>query len=287
MDAAVDAFRDDEDEDDEGNKRSLADKYLENTAKNIRDNLNPLAMIPLLKEVSSLWGGYSVNRLEMASIDSLVKSAKMWTQDKYSLPYKFRNTAVSIFELTGIPMKNVLRELDTAVRTVGNAVGGYHYGEYLLEKCHHNIANSDNRSKFYKHYTDALLAGDEAAAAMIRNDMVINGIPYDNIISKGYQAEKSVAFSEARKLIASGTSDEAKKLIRQLAKKYDKQYTTLWKAVKDGDDVPEETYDFKDLQKAIRKGEDTELIEDYLTEYGGYSEEDLEEAIKLLTEKYK
>ena len=285
----VDAFRDDEDEDDEGNKRNIADKYLENTLENIRDNLNPLAMIPLLKEVSSLWNGYSVNRMEMESIDSLVKSAKMLAQDKYSLPHKFRSLASSICEMTGIPMKNVLRELDTIARTVGNAVGGYHYGEYFLEKCRHNISNSDNRSVFYKHYTDALLAGDEKAAAMILEDMVVNGIPYDNIVSRGYQKQKEVAFSEARKLIAAGKADEARDLIRNLAKKYDKKYTTLWKAVKGGDSAsaPEETYDFKDLKTAIRKDQDTELIEDYLLNYGGYSEEALEEAVKMLTEKYK
>ena len=179
--------------------------------------------------------------------------------------------------------------MTSLVRTAGNLVGGHYYADYAVDKMKYNISNSANRSIFYKHYTDALLAGDTAAAEAILADMVINGIPYDNIVSKGYQKQKEAAFSEARKLIAAGKADDAKKLIRQLANQYGKKYTTLWKAVKSGDpaDVPEETYDFKDLQKAIRKGEDTELIEDYLTEYGGYSEEDLEEAVKLLTEKYK
>jgi hypothetical protein len=124
---------------------------------------------------------------------------------------------------------------------------------------------------------------------MILADMVANGIPYDNIVQKGYQKEKEKAFSAARKLIADGKDDEAKKLIREMAKKYDKKYTTLWKAVKDTGSAaePEETYDFDDLKKAVRKGEDTELIEDYLTEYGGYSEEAMEEAIRMLTEKYR
>ena len=285
----VDALRDDEDEDEEGNKRSLPDKYLENTIENIGDNINPLGMIPVVKEVQQLWGGYSVNRMEMASLTSLVNAAKMWTQNKYSFAYKFKTTVESISDVTGIPLKNVLREMDTVVRTVGNAIGGVYYGEYLLEKAHYNISNPDNRSKFYKHYTDALMAGDEAAADMILEDMVVNGIPYENIISKGYQVQKEAAFSEARKLIAAGKTEEAKSLIRKLAKQYDKSYTTLWKAVKSGDPAnePEETYDFKDLQMAVKKGKDTELIEDYLTEYGGYSEESIEEAIKMLTEKYR
>ena len=297
----ADMIRDDEDEDDEGEKRSLWDKYRDSLIEwddsrkifklkgNIVSNINPLGMIPYAKELSSMIQGYDVNRMEMASLAEFVKTAKKWTQGKYSYPYLIKETAEDISELFGIPVKNALRDIFSLVRTAGNIVGGYYYEAYMVDKMKYNISNSANRSVFYKHYTDALLAGDEAAADKILMDMVINGIPYDNIISKGYQAEKDVAFSEARKLIATGKADEAKSLIKKLAKKYGKKYTTLWKAVKNGDsaDVPEETYDFKDLSSAVRKGEDTELIEEYLTEYGGYSEEDLEEAIKLLTEKYK
>ena len=285
----ADMIRDDEDEDEEGEKRSLWDKYRDAAVGNVVDNINPLGMIPYVKEINSMIQGYDVSRMEMASLAEFVKTAKKWTQGKYSYPYLIKETAEDISEMFGVPLKNAIRDVTALVRTAGDIVGGNYYADYMVDKMKYNISNSSNRSVFYKHYTDALLAGDEAAADAILADMVINGIPYDNIISKGYQKQKEAAFSEARKLIAAGKTDEAKKVIRQLAKQYDKKYTTLWKAVKNGDSAgePEETYDFKDLQKAVRKGEDTELIEDYLTEYGGYSEEDLEEAVKLLTEKYK
>ena len=285
----ADMIRDDEDEDEDGEKRNLWDKYRDAVSGNIVDNINPLGMIPYIKEINSMLQGYDVNRMEMASLAEFVKTAKKWTQDKYSAPYLIKETAEDISELFGVPLKNVIRDMTALVRTAGDIVGGNYYADYMVDKMKYKITNSDNRSVFYKHYTDALLAGDDAAAEAILADMVINGIPYDNIIAKGYQKQKEAAFSEARKLITSGKTDEAKKLIRQLAKRYDKKYTTLWKAVKNGDSAgePEETYDFKDLQKAIRKDEDTELIEEYLTEYGGYSEEDLKEAIKLLTEKYQ
>ena len=298
----ADMIRDDEDEDDEGNKRSLWDKYRDASFKydadapiykrlsgNIVDNINPLGMIPYVKEINSMIQGYDVSRMEMASLAEFVKTAKKWTQDKYSYPYLIKETAEDISEMFGVPLKNAIRDMTALVRTAGDIVGGNYYADYAVDKMKYSITNSDNRSVFYKHYTDALLAGDEKAAAMILEDMVINGIPYENIVSRGYQKQKEAAFSEARKLITAGKTDEAKALIKDLAKRYGKKYTTLWKAVKSGDaaDLPEETYGFKDLQKAIRKGEDTELIEDYLTEYGGYSEEDLEEAVKLLTEKYK
>lgn len=287
--AIVDAIRDDEDEDEEGNKRTLVDKYIDAVLGNIKDNINPLNLVAYLKEISSLWSGYSVNRMDMASLSELIKTANKWTQGRYTAAYMAKETAEDIAELCGIPLKNAVREVTTIIGAVGDLVGGHYYADYMVSKTKYNISNPDNRSVFYKHYTDALAAGDQEAADLILTDMVVNGIPYDNIISKGYQEQKQIAFSEARKLISDGKTEEAKKLIRKLAKEYDKKYTTLWKAVKNGDpaDTPEETYDYKDLKKAVRKGEDTELIEDYLIEYGGYSEEAMEEAIKMLTEKYK
>jgi hypothetical protein len=244
-------------------------------------------MIPYVKEINSMIQGYDINRMEMASLAEFVKTAKKWTTGKYSLPYLVKETAEDISELFGIPLKNAVRDITALVRTAGDLVGGNYYAEYMVDKAKYNIKNPDNRSKFYKHYTDALLAGDKDAAGMILMDMVVNGIPYENIIAKGYQKQKEVAFSEARKLIADGKTDEARKLVQQLAREYDKKFSTLWKAVKEGDSAsePEDTYDFNDLKKAVKKGEDTELIEDYLTDYGGYSEEDIEEAIKLLTGK--
>ena len=285
----VDMLRDDDDEDDDGEKRTLWDKYRDATLNNIVDNINPLNMVPYLKEINSMIQGYDVNRMEMASLSEFVKTAGKWTTGKYSVPYLLKETAEDFSELFGIPLKNAVRDLTALVRTAGDLIGGNYYADYMVTKAKYNIANSKNRSIFYKCYTDALLAGDEEAADMILTDMVVNGIPYDNIINKGYQVEKQAAFKEARNLISSGEETEAKSLIRELAKKYDKKYDTLWKAVKDGTSAsaPEETYTFNDYKKAVLKGQDTEMIEDYLTQYGGYSEEALEEAAKMLTDKYK
>ena len=287
--ALIDAIRDDEDEDKEGNKRGLGRKYIDAVGSNALDNLVPMSIVPYLKDLWSIVKGYDVARMDMAAATQFAKVARKWTTGKYSYTYLIKETAASIAEMFGIPVKNALRDLDAIVGSTANLFGGLGYADYWLEKRRYDISNSDNRSKFYKHYTDALLAGNEKAADHMLMDMVANGIPYDNIIAKGYQAEKKVAFAEAQKLIDAGKDTEAREVIRKLAKKYDKKFSTLWKAVKadESADVPEETYDFDDLQRAVKKGQDTELIEDYLTKYGGYSEKDMELAIKMLTGQYK
>lgn len=289
VEGLYDAFKDPEDEDKDGEKRSYLDKYLDNTWENIKTNINPLNMIVYLKEIQSIFDGFTVERMDMAAVSDVISTAKKFAQGKYRYGYLVKELAEDFSGLTGIPIKNVNRQITLIVRSAGNLIGGTYYAEYWVDKLKYNIQDSKNRSVFYKHYTDALLAGYDAQADMMLADMVSNGIPYENIIAKGYAAEKKVAFKDASNLLNEGKESEAKDVIKALAKKYDKKYTTLWKAVKEGASatVPEETYDFNDYKKAVLKGQDTEMIEDYLTQYGGYSEEDLEEAAKMLTGKYK
>lgn len=284
-----DAFNDPEDEDKDGEKRSYLDKYLDNTWENIKTNINPLNMIVYLNEIQSIFDGFTVERMDMAAVSDVISTAKKFAQGKYRYGYLVKELAEDFSGLTGIPIKNVNRQITLIVRSAGNLIGGTYYAEYWVDKLKYNIQDSKNRSVFYKHYTDALLAGYDAQADMMLADMVSNGIPYENIIAKGYAAEKKVAFKDASNLLNEGKESEAKDVIKALAKKYDKKYTTLWKAVKEGASatVPEETYDFNDYKKALKNGQDTEMIEEYLTEYGNYSKKDLEEAEKMLTDKYK
>lgn len=284
-----DAFNDPEDEDKDGEKRSYLDKYLDNTWENIKTNINPLNMIVYLKEIQSIFDGFTVERMDIAAVSDVISTAKKFVQGKYRFGYLVKELAEDFSGLTGIPIKNVNRQITLIVRSAGNLIGGTYYAEYWVDKLKYNIQDSKNRSVFYKHYTDALLAGYDAQADMMLADMVSNGIPYENIIAKGYAAEKKVAFKDASNLLNEGKESEAKDVIKALAKKYDKKYTTLWKAVKEGASatVPEETYDFNDYKKALKNGQDTEMIEEYLTEYGNYSKKDLEEAAKMLTDKYK
>lgn len=284
-----DAFNDPEDEDKDGEKRSYLDKYLDNTWENIKTNINPLNMIVYLNEIQSIFDGFTVERMDMAAVSDVISTAKKFAQGKYRYGYLVKELAEDFSGLTGIPIKNVNRQITLIVRSAGNLIGGTYYAEYWVDKLKYNIQDSKNRSVFYKHYTDALLAGYDAQADMMLADMVSNGIPYENIIAKGYAAEKKVAFKDASNLLNEGKESEAKDVIKALAKKYDKKFTTLWKAVKEGSSatVPEETYDFNDYKKALKNGQDTEMIEEYLTEYGNYSKKDLEEAAKMLTDKYK
>lgn len=284
-----DAFNDPEDEDKDGEKRSFLDKYLDNTWENIKTNINPLNTIVYLKEIQSIFDGFTVERMDMAAVSDVISTAKKFAQGKYRYGYLVKELAEDFSGLTGIPIKNVNRQITLIVRSAGNLIGGTYYAEYWVDKLKYNIQDSKNRSVFYKHYTDALLAGYDAQADMMLADMVSNGIPYENIIAKGYAAEKKVAFKDASNLLNEGKESEAKDVIKALAKKYDKKYTALWKAVKEGASAtaPEETYDFNDYKKALKNGQDTEMIEEYLTEYGNYSKKDLEEAEKMLTDKYK
>ena len=59
--AIVDAMRDDDD-------KELGEKYVQAVGENLVDNLNPLNMIPYVKDVSSIFSGYAVGRLDTGGL---------------------------------------------------------------------------------------------------------------------------------------------------------------------------------------------------------------------------
>lgn len=114
--ALVDAFRDDEDE------KKWLEKWASAFWDNTTESLNPLGMLPGVKEVLSIVQGYSPNRMDLQSmqrimwaVDALKKYAQgEGTQNLYGVAYKMAQ-AVSSF--SGVPLSNVMRDLNGLVQT--------------------------------------------------------------------------------------------------------------------------------------------------------------------------
>ena len=137
--AVIDAVRDDDD-------KELWEKYLDGIAANLTDNWNPLNMIPLVKDIVSIFSGYSVNRIDMQGFQYLQYA--MQELDKYKngkskltpvgVMYKFAKP-VSYF--TGIPVYNLVRDTGAVIRTVFDAPTGGKVSEMQ-----HDIMNASGTS---------------------------------------------------------------------------------------------------------------------------------------------
>ena len=98
------ASRDDDDE------KSYAEKYTKALLGSITDSINPMSMIPYLRDIMSLVQGYDVERSDMSVISGIVKGWENLFKDSYS-PYKKVETfAGSIANLFGLPLKNIMRD---------------------------------------------------------------------------------------------------------------------------------------------------------------------------------
>lgn len=115
--AVVDAFRDDDEE------KEWIEKYTDALKGNAVDNLNPIGLLPGVKDVLSLLQGYESSRLDQQSIQRIVWAAqeiKKYTEGEsnlnlYGLTYK---TSQALSSLVGIPASNIMRDVNAIIQTV-------------------------------------------------------------------------------------------------------------------------------------------------------------------------
>lgn len=108
--AVSDAFRDDDDE------KEWLEKYSEAFENNLKDNLNPLNLIPLAKEIQSIIDGYDASRIDLQGVEKAIRLAgeivKLQAGDSKWSVWKFiKEGSNAVSSVTGIPVGNVIREL--------------------------------------------------------------------------------------------------------------------------------------------------------------------------------
>lgn len=110
----VDAMRSAGDDED----KNAWERYVEAFKENAVDNINPLNMIPYLKEIPSIFEGYSPARMDMEALSSAVKFAKSITKlakgenTKYNAYYYVRQLAKVGSQFSGLPVYNVMRDFE-------------------------------------------------------------------------------------------------------------------------------------------------------------------------------
>ena len=181
--ALPDAFRDDDPD------KQWWEKYLSAAGENTLDNLNPLNMIPYVRDVKSLVEGYRLTRQEMAGFADIVSMCRQWEkfskgESKYSLFWQIRNSAASISKLTGVPVASALRDLEALIKGGAQALGDTglptEHLEYLMDTAFYPVTKT-NLSRYAGHIHRALQAGNTKLAADIQAELKKNGVDDDQI----------------------------------------------------------------------------------------------------------
>lgn len=169
----ADVWRDDDDE--------TAWMDVDTWKDNFKDNMNPLTYIPYLKEIPSIWKGYSAERTEMTGITDSVQGLQKWIkyfqgESKYTAAGLVRESMKPISELSGMPINSTLREFESLAdliawnyrKITGNETAK---AEYEIKKTFYRAGNPKNTNMFIGLYGRAREEGDYKTAAAIYNDL--------------------------------------------------------------------------------------------------------------------
>jgi len=184
-----DAYTGDDDDEDE-NQTSLQ-KYLKYTALNMLDNANPLNMLPFTRDIYSLYSGYDITRMDMATfttmfkdIERLQNTYEQGAEAKYTYEYGIRQLLLHSAEIFGVPLANIVREGETVIKTA------FPNGEAILDSFMYNNPNEVNRKSNYA----ALLSDDTEksgkALESIKEDAASR---YQEYIDKGKSESQAMS----------------------------------------------------------------------------------------------
>lgn len=262
----MDAFRNKKDDD-----TTYGERWLAAYKDNVIDNLNPVQLIPYMKDILSIAQGYDVNRLDMQGLSKLfagVRNVQKYATDAdYRENHTWLEAAESLMSgissVTGIPIYNVERDFKAIYNTTtGKYLGG--------------IKRKNSRQ--YERMLDAYLSEDNAAYKEIEGELKEKGLEKKEITSKVKKEMKDGY------LAGDISEKEAKKFLREKAGQSDEE---IWCTLEEWNygETYQRLYDA--IDNSINKGADREAIFDYISEAKSKGGKENKDISGVVTREYK
>ena len=219
--ALVDGLRDDDEYD------AYGKKYCRAFAENMMDNINPMNMMPYLKEIPSILSGFNPSRMDLQvfvtaynTVNTLMSAEKKpWTK-AYAL-------AKVVSQATGIPVANAMR----AYESVYNSVSRTNLGEpgrpasARAEMVAYAIENGDEEMR--KEITEDILGmgKDEDYIATSISKIYSKKIKEEMIAGNMQGAEGYIdSYMEAKKKFGKDEKEARASLKSSLTRKFKEKY---------------------------------------------------------------
>lgn len=129
---------------------------------NLGSNLDPVGILPIVKDIESIFMGYSIERTDMSAFQELYYTIQKWQkkiegESDRTIPELLVETAKPISTITGIPAGNILKDLKAVVGTFIQSFGSPEMN-YARNKLFKDIDSPDNLSNYVamamKQYAD-------------------------------------------------------------------------------------------------------------------------------------
>lgn len=143
----------------------------------------PAGMVPLARDVLSLIEGYSVERMDMSLLASLLRAMGQLGDNKLTPAERARRMFVAVSELTGMPTGSASREVSDLTRNLLTVFDSYE-GRFAVKALEYDIRNVANVSEFVDILFEAHKGGDIDSYDRMAKTLMENGITYDTIESR-------------------------------------------------------------------------------------------------------
>ena len=128
LQSIVTAARNDDDD------KTYFEKYLAELIPNFIDNANPVNQIAFVKDVISIFQGYDVTRADMSVISDLYNSIHNLNSDNLTYEQKIESLAGSIGAFFGLPIKNVIRDINSVENVIKGAKNGNRFDSSMAKE---------------------------------------------------------------------------------------------------------------------------------------------------------
>lgn len=143
------AMRDDEE------TEAFLERYWKQFGMALRSDMNPLNMIPIGRDIMSLLDGWDIERPDMGLLNDFITALKRAIKGDKPME-NWTNFTMTVFNLIGVPVKNVVRDGKAFVRLYGDITD--------------DIKPEESGASFYRG-----LAGKDRSKDEILYEAVVNG----------------------------------------------------------------------------------------------------------------
>ena len=188
----VTAARDDDEDE------SYAEKYLQEVIANFTGDVGIWNMIPVVKDVASIFEGYTVDRTDVSLIEDLYRGFQTFNSDKKSGWEKTKALIGPLAAFFGLPVKNVIRDGEAAWNVItmfleGRILGSGTGVKYAMLNGLTN--NNSGNGQYYEILYDAQREGNEVKYQEVYDLLISKGVDEKDIktgIRKYYRESKAV-----------------------------------------------------------------------------------------------
>lgn len=101
---------------------TYGEKYLAEVTGNLFSELNPFGLVPIAKDVISIFDGYTVSRSDMDAIQDIKDAYDTLMNDNKSTMDKINAMAAAVSITTGVPVRNVLRDAEAVFNVISHGI---------------------------------------------------------------------------------------------------------------------------------------------------------------------